>query len=100
MYVAELDRPWTDTPFAFQGFVLSTQLQLDALKKYCQAVMVDSERSVIPDAPALRVAYPERTAVEQEIGVARTSYTNSRTLMRDVLNAVRVGRTLDPERLK
>jgi len=100
MYVAELDRPWTDTPFAFQGFVLSTQLQLDALKKYCQAVMVDSERSVVPDAPALRVAYPERTPVEQEIRVARTSYTNSRTLMRDVLNAVRVGRTLDPERLK
>jgi HD-GYP domain-containing protein (c-di-GMP phosphodiesterase class II) len=100
MYVAELDRPWTDTPFAFQGFILSTQQQLDALKKYCAAVLVDTERGLIPDAPALRVAYPERTPVEQEIRVARTSYTNSRTLMRDVLNAVRVGRTLDPERLK
>ena len=74
MYVAELDRPWTDTPFAFQGFVLSTQQQLDALKKYCSAVMVDTERSAVPEpAPALRVAYPERTPVEREIGVARTS---------------------------
>jgi HD-GYP domain-containing protein (c-di-GMP phosphodiesterase class II) len=101
MYVAELDRPWTDTPFAFQGFVLSTQQQLDALKKYCSAVMVDTERSAVPEpAPALRVAYPERTPVEREIGVARASYTNSRTLMRDVLNAVRVGRTLDAERLR
>jgi HD-GYP domain-containing protein (c-di-GMP phosphodiesterase class II) len=101
MYVAELDRPWTDTPFAFQGFVLSTQQQLDALKKYCSAVMVDTERSsVVPEAPALRVAYPERMPVEQEISVARTSYANSRTLMRDVLNAVRVGKTLDAERLK
>jgi HD-GYP domain-containing protein (c-di-GMP phosphodiesterase class II) len=100
MYIAELDRPWTDTPFAFQGFVLSTQQQIDALKKYCAAVMVDTERSVAQDPPALRVAYPERTPVEQEIRVARTAYGNSRTLMRDVLKAVRVGRTLDAERLK
>jgi HD-GYP domain-containing protein (c-di-GMP phosphodiesterase class II) len=100
MFIAELDRPWTDTPFAFQGFVLSTQQQLDALKKYCAAVIVDPERSVAPDPPALRIAYPERTPVEQEIGTARTSYGNSRTLMRDVLAAVRIGRTLDAERLK
>src|SRR6185436_18816217 len=98
MYVAELDRPWTDTPFAFQGFVLSTQQQLEALKKYCSAVMVDTERGVVPDAPVLRVAYPERMPVEREIAVARTSYANSRTLMRDVLNALRVGKTLDAER--
>ena len=23
MYVAELDRPWTDTPFVFQGLTIS-----------------------------------------------------------------------------
>jgi HD-GYP domain-containing protein (c-di-GMP phosphodiesterase class II) len=102
MYVAELDRPWTDTPFTFQGFVLSTQQQLDALKKYCGSVLVDPERSTVqaeaPQAP--RAAYVERSPVEQEIHVARTSYANSRTLMRDVLSAVRIGRTLDAERLK
>ena len=32
MFVAKLDRPWTDTPFVFQGFVLSTEQQLEALK--------------------------------------------------------------------
>src|ERR671929_45444 len=26
MYIAELDRPWTETPFAFQGFWLPTDL--------------------------------------------------------------------------
>jgi Domain of unknown function (DUF3391) len=25
MYVSELDRPWTETPFLFQGFVLQTE---------------------------------------------------------------------------
>jgi cyclic di-GMP phosphodiesterase len=100
MYIAELDRPWTDTPFMFQGFVLSTQQQLDALKKYCQSVIVDFERSPIAEAPVLRVAYPERAPVEQEIKPAKSAYTNSRALMRDVMSAVRIGRTLDADRLK
>jgi len=44
MYVAQLDRPWTDTPFMFQGFVLRTEKQLEALKKYCKSVYVDPEK--------------------------------------------------------
>jgi len=100
MYVAELDRPWTDTPFMFQGFMLSTPQQLDALKKYCATVIVDLERSAAAEPPALRVAYPERAPVEEEIGPARTAYSNSRVLMRDVVSAVRIGKTLDAERLK
>jgi HD-GYP domain-containing protein (c-di-GMP phosphodiesterase class II) len=100
MYIAELDRPWTDTPFMFQGFMLSTQQQLDALKKYCLTVFVDLERSALPETPVARIAYPERSPVEHEIEKAKPAYTNSRVLMRDVLSAVRIGRTLDAERLK
>ena len=33
MYIAELDRPWTDTPFTFQGFVLGTHKQLQTDRK-------------------------------------------------------------------
>ena len=44
MYVAKLDRPWTETPFMFQGFVLNNDKQLDALKKYCSKVFVDPEK--------------------------------------------------------
>jgi len=101
MYIAELDRPWTDTPFMFQGFVLSTQQQLDALKKYCTSVYVDVEKSPLQEpAPPLRVAYPERAPVQEEIRPAKRAYQSSRVLMRDVLSAVRVGRTLDGDRLR
>ena len=41
MYVAELDRPWVETPFAFQGFMLQTERQLQALRKFCRHVSVD-----------------------------------------------------------
>lgn len=100
MYIAELDRPWTDTPFMFQGFILSTQQQLDALKKYCSTVLVDVERSAPQETPVPRVPYPERVPVEQEIEPAKAAYANSRLLMRDVVAAVRIGRTLDAGRVK
>jgi HD-GYP domain-containing protein (c-di-GMP phosphodiesterase class II) len=100
MYIAELDRPWTDTPFVFQGFVLSNEQQLQALKKYCQSVIVDVDRSTTIEPRAPRVAYPERASVEQEIGPAKTAYTSGRALMRDVLSAVRIGRTLDADRVR
>ena len=30
MYVVELDRPWLDSPFLFQGFELKTDLDIKA----------------------------------------------------------------------
>ena len=45
MFVAELDRPWTETPFMFQGFHLRTDQQLEALKKHCKHVFIDLERT-------------------------------------------------------
>ena len=52
MYVAELDRPWTETPFMFQGFVLSTRKQLEALQKYCKKVYIDPEKAAPVEPPA------------------------------------------------
>ena len=45
MFVAGLDRPWLDTPFLFQGFLIEDEDQLAELRKYCQAVTVDRDRS-------------------------------------------------------
>ena len=101
MFVAELDRPWTDTPFLFQGFVLESQKQLDTLKQYCATVLVDAERSQLPAAPHTGATrYAETASVEQEAGRARALYRNSRTMMRDVLSSARIGRTLDAKQLK
>lgn len=45
MYVADLDRPWIDTPFLFQGFVIENDEQIGQLQEYCKFVLVDSLRS-------------------------------------------------------
>ncbi len=87
MYVAELDRPWTDTPFLFQGFNIQNQQQINALKKFCKYVFVDLERTAKPDPrpPAVQpqfpirgsTAYSEQVSVEVEFKQAATVYDKS-----------------------
>jgi HD-GYP domain-containing protein (c-di-GMP phosphodiesterase class II) len=106
MYIAELDRPWTETPFRFQGFVLSTEQQLETLQKFCKSVVVDSEKSQLADPPRPgmqyfgKTIYKEKASVEQELAPARAAYTSSQTLVQEALTKVRIGRTLDSERVQ
>lgn len=106
MYIADLDRPWTETPFRFQGFVLSTEQQLETLQKYCKSVVVDSEKSTFADAPRAgmqyfgKTVYAEKATVEQELAPARSAYTVSQAMVQEALSKVRIGRTLDAEPVK
>lgn len=45
LYIAELDRPWTETPFLFQGFEVTEEADLAILRSYCSHVYVDPDRS-------------------------------------------------------
>jgi putative nucleotidyltransferase with HDIG domain len=40
MYVCELDRPWRETPFLFQGFEIRTDEELKTLQQYCRTVYI------------------------------------------------------------
>ena len=54
MFVVELDRPWLDTPFLLQGFLVDSQVELDTLVKYCDYVYVDLELSSAAVADLIR----------------------------------------------
>ena len=41
MYVRELDRPWEETSFMFQGFTLETPADIRAVQSQCEYVVVD-----------------------------------------------------------
>lgn len=45
MYVSALDRPWVETPFLFQGFLIESPEVIEALGRYCRFVYIDVERS-------------------------------------------------------
>jgi HD-GYP domain-containing protein (c-di-GMP phosphodiesterase class II) len=46
MFVADLDRPWIDTPFLLQGFLIEDREQLDQVIECCAWVMIDPQRSI------------------------------------------------------
>lgn len=45
MYVSGLDRPWLETPFVLQGFRIATEEDIRTLRRYCQYVYVDIQKS-------------------------------------------------------
>lgn len=45
MYVSKLDRPWLETPFLFQGFHIESDEVIEQLRRYCDYVYVDVQRS-------------------------------------------------------
>ena len=46
MFVSRLDRPWTRTPFALQGFYIRDLEEIRQLQKYCRFVYVDVVKTV------------------------------------------------------
>ena len=53
MYVSQLDRPWTHTPFPLQGFEVRSIEDIDALRRYCGHVFIDTTKGKgLPDKRA------------------------------------------------
>lgn len=51
MFVCELDRPWSATPFVFQGFLLRSKEDIISIDNYCDWVYIDVAKSIhIPTA--------------------------------------------------
>ena len=45
MYVSDLDRPWVESPFMFQGFEITSGKMVSDLQNECNFVYVDTEKS-------------------------------------------------------
>ena len=108
MYVSKLDRPWTETPFVFQGFVLKSEKQIDVLKKYCKHVFVDPEQEDLSEArkaSADEIAkvrgstvYKEAASVEVELARAQSAYTKTTAVVEEISRAIEVGNAIDSTR--
>ncbi len=44
MYVCRLDRPWEETDFLLQGFLITSQEDIDALSEQCSYVFIESKQ--------------------------------------------------------
>lgn len=113
MHVSDLDRPWLETPFLFQGFTISAESEIEELKRYCEYVFVDVnpeeeqlrrnrklELEILrKTAPGLaRVPrYPDVSTLEQELGPAREVYAVTQDKVLNLFDDARLGHSLDTE---
>lgn len=108
MFISKLDRPWTETPFAFQGFVLQKDKQLEVLKKYCKHVFVDPEKTLVQDDAKVTAediakirgttVYKDVASVERELPVAQQAFTDTAAVLSEISRVVEAGNTIDSSR--
>ena len=109
MYVTRLDRPWLETPYKIQGFLIKNQKEIERLLQHTEYVFVDTERSREKhngSAPPDRLLtenekkefvtqikprnYIDKTNFKQELTVAQENHTvlgsTAEIVMADIAN--------------
>ncbi len=114
IFVCRLDRPWLETPFRLQGFVIASAAEVDELRRCCKYVYIDPERgadapgsenmghldakleaAVLKTAAAPPPAPPYEIAAEDEIDAAVAAHGDTVALIGNVLEDARLGRSVD-----
>lgn len=119
MYVQELDRPWLESPFLFQGFLLDSNELLQQVIDVCEFVFISVEESIgdirphlltlATQPPPLRPKPPritispdddERESFLAALRRSRKTYDKTRTYIDTALEDVRLGRSVDTKQAK
>ena len=110
MFVQELDRPWLETPFMFQGFRINNKEEIESLKKYCEFVFINKTRSEIDPRIIHEIAdkdssedaestvttriklgtntYQDTAPIEEELDAARTIYEESNSAVTEIFRTI------------
>ena len=100
MFVAELDRPWLETPFALQGFVVRDPAEVIYVSKFVDHVFVDAEYKAqrnflsLDSAPTHAVPQ-ERLELKADMREARVCFDNAAETLDKVFDSLRNGRSTE-----
>jgi HD-GYP domain-containing protein (c-di-GMP phosphodiesterase class II) len=121
MYVSRVDRPWIETPFLFQGFLIRNDHDIDNLRRYCKYVYVDESKSdefkpepllsfgtiplseelrAIPGMPKQCIAYEDAAGIEEEIPRARDSKHALGTVIESLVENIKIGKKIEAASVK
>jgi HD-GYP domain-containing protein (c-di-GMP phosphodiesterase class II) len=113
MYVSQLDRPWVETPFVFQGFYVSSPQDIQMLRNYCQYVYVDETLSrlavtgkryplVLPRRTPANAVTPSLIDTPKDLGTFRDQlrvalhvHENTKKFINQAMLDVRLGKNID-----
>jgi putative nucleotidyltransferase with HDIG domain len=117
MYVTELDRPWLESPFLFQGFPIRNHDEIEQLRESCDFVYIDVEQSIDwkkQESTALqdkevrfatralnrkssreKIEYNDKQGFTQTLPEAIMLYSAAKDYIGNVLEDVRLGNSID-----
>jgi HD-GYP domain-containing protein (c-di-GMP phosphodiesterase class II) len=108
MYVVELDRPWLETPFLFQGFEIKTKAEIQAIRNVCEFVYIDltkkkkgapvttqSKQTSIHDYLAYGPPPQKLSIFEKEIARAAEIYETTEVVVSDFMEKIARGGGID-----
>ena len=122
MHVVRLDRPWEETNFLLQGFIIQDEDDLLAVQSQCENVVVEGRVEVnatfgkapvssgkkqsasgpttLSDLPKNRVTYINKVDVNRELKKARAHYGSAKATAQNIMEGIRLGRMLDMNEIR
>ncbi|MCQ8106157.1 HD-GYP domain-containing protein [Methylomonas sp. SURF-2] len=114
MYVIELDRPWLESPFLFQGFEITSEAELFKLREHCNYVYIDTTiqrkrrlgKFATHNKPLTEPAMdygsppPKLGSFETEIGRAEDVYRQMSRYVAGTMQQVSHGKAIDTKQAK
>ena len=120
MYISSLDRPWLDTPFLIQGFIIKSDDEILLLKKYCEHVYIDTDKGAdteqyIHEGNKLKtnqrleqcladqtklVEYVDTKTTTEEMPVARMAIDEASNRVVSLMESVKSGKPVDIKQAK
>lgn len=105
MFVAELDRPWLETPFSLQGFVVRDYDDIEYISRYVDRVFVDAEykggRVFLNLATSPTAGRGDGSLqLKADFEQAQVSFENAAQTLDKVFDSLRSSRTTDIEAVK
>ncbi|MCD8522725.1 MAG: HD-GYP domain-containing protein [Saccharospirillaceae bacterium] len=102
MYIVELDRPWTESPFLFQGFLLENDDDLSIIQTLCKWVIIDvveEEWTEIDEhgksSAHKRTRYVEKQEMAQQLSAANRTYQATKLQIKRLLASAQLGQAFN-----
>jgi len=120
MYIVDIDRPWLDSPFLFQGFPIESQKDIDWVQRTCHYVYIDAKQAINLTPPksseirpvrhtatekairrlARKSKYQNQASFIEEFKPARTIRFKAKAYLETIFEDIRLGRSVDTEGAK
>lgn len=108
MFVVELDKPWEESSFMFQGLEIKSATDVLAVQKECKFVWVDYDEFSMPKpsggtgmaAPGVGSSLSQIIPVEDELDAAKEVHTLASETLTTLFEEIRLGAEIDGGKIK